>query len=193
MRQKFDIVVIDPPWPKRKGNIRKVRPNQTRNLDYKTLSEPEIFTLLDIDIFLNVAENNTVFLWTVDEFLQVAEKAMTERGYRQHARIIWDKMNGPAPAFTIRYTHEYLLWFYFGKFQTVAKDARGIFRTVLHEKPRQHSRKPDIAYRMIETLYPDTQRIDVFSREARPGWAQYGDQTDMFNVTTSPPVTQCHT
>ena len=37
---------------------------------------------------------------------------MKELGYELHARIIWDKMNGIAPAFTVRFSCKYLLWFY---------------------------------------------------------------------------------
>ena len=52
--------------------------------------------------------------------------------------------------------------------------------TVFEEKSRQHSRKPDYAYNMIESLYPDMNKIDVFSREKRDGWDQYGNQIDYF-------------
>lgn len=63
---------------------------------------------------------------------------------------------------------------------TINADMRGKFMTVFEEKSRQHSRKPDYAYNMIESLYPDMNKIDVFSREKRDGWDQYGNQIDYF-------------
>lgn len=51
-------------------------------------------------------------MWTIDKYLIDTEKFMSELGFSVHARFIWDKGNGIAPAFTVRFSHEYLLWFY---------------------------------------------------------------------------------
>ena len=179
----IDVFMIDPPWPKLKGGLRVARPNQDKQLDYPTMSIGEIFKLLDEKIFL-LAEglSHTVFLWTTDEFLLSAESSMAMSNYRRHARLVWDKTNGVAPAFSVRYCHEYLLWYYKPKFTPVAKDARGIYSTVIRETSRQHSRKPDAAYDMVKALYPDATRLDVFSREYRDGWLCWGNEEGKFNV-----------
>lgn len=176
----FDVLMIDPPWPKKKGGLRNTRPNQGRSLDYPTLSVPAIFELLDNDIFSLAKPTHSVFLWTIDEFLHSGEQAMEARGYRRHARFIWDKTNGVAPAFSVRYSHEYLIWFYKPKFQSVADNMRGKVKTIFTESAREHSRKPDTAYRIIESFWPNAERLDVFSRQARPGWVQWGDQQTYF-------------
>lgn len=181
LSKKFDIFVIDPPWPKKKGGLRRVRPNQEKNLDYKTLSVNEIFDLLDKDIFPLANVNHSVFLWGIDEFLHIGELSMENRGYRRHARLIWDKCNGIAPSFSVRYSHEYLTWFYKPKFQPVDINARGKITTVFKEAARQHSRKPDIAYQNINFWYPNSIKLDVFSREKRDGWNQWGNQVDFFD------------
>lgn len=55
---KYEIIYADPPWQKKKGGIRKSRPNQTRNLDYNTLPVEEIK-----NIFSNIqVEKKTQFL-----------------------------------------------------------------------------------------------------------------------------------
>lgn len=181
--QAFNVFMIDPPWPKKKGGLRKVAPNQGRDLDYATLSVAEIFALLDREVFSQAQEQHTVFLWNVDEFLHAGEQEMERRGYRRHARFIWDKMNGVAPGFSIRYSHEYLTWFYKPKFVKVDEAAQGKFMTVFREKARQHSRKPEVAYFIIEQLYPQATRLDVFSRQQRDGWTAWGDQVDYFPIT----------
>jgi len=176
----IDVFVIDPPWPQKKGGLRRTRPNQGKKLDYATLDVDAIFSLLERDVLSKATRNHCVFLWAIDKFLAEAEAGMLKRGYRLHARLIWDKGNGVAPSFTVRYTHEYLLWFYKEKLLPVSIPQRGRFATVIRERSREHSRKPDAAYQMIESLYPGGRRLDVFSREHREGWEQYGDQKDFF-------------
>jgi N6-adenosine-specific RNA methylase IME4 len=178
----IDLFVIDPPWPKRKGGLRKVTPNQTRYLDYPTMSVPDIFALLDAEIFPQASPVHTVFMWTVDQFLFETESLMECHGYHRHARIIWDKGNGVAPCFTVRYTHEYLLWYYKPTLTKVAQDMRGKLGTVIRAGNREHSRKPDEAYQYVEALYPDATKLDVFSREPRAGWEQWGNQCDHFSL-----------
>lgn len=177
---KYQIFVIDPPWPKKKGGRRSVRPNQGRELDYDTMSVDDIFSLLDESIFPLADINHTVFLWTVEEFLIPSEQEMIDRGYKRHVRLIWDKTNGIAPAFSVRYSHEYLLWFYKPKFMTVDKQCRGKFTSVFREAAREHSRKPNAAYDMISEMFPAAIKIDVFSREKRHGWDQWGNQVSFF-------------
>lgn len=179
-----DFMMIDPPWPKKKGGLRKVRASQTRSLDYSIMSVPDIFSLLDKDIFPLAADRHTVWLWTVDQFLLDAETEMKSRGYHLHARMIWDKGNGVAPAFTIRYSHEYLLWYTKNGLMKVDHGQRGKYTTIIRERSREHSRKPDSAYLLAETLYPQASRMDVFARESRPGWTAWGNETSKFDNAT---------
>lgn len=176
----FDVFMIDPPWDKKKGGLRKARPNQNRDLDYDTMGTSEIFKLLDKNIFVAASERHTVFMWTIDQYLFECEEEMTKRGYRKHCRIIWDKTNGVAPAFTVRFAHEYLIWFYKPKFTAIAENARGKYTTVLRETAREHSRKPDIAYKMVSDFYPSKLKIDVFSREGRTDYVQWGREINKF-------------
>ena len=180
MPKPYDILCIDPPWPKKKGGKRTARPNQGRALDYSTMSISDIFYLLDKEIFTLAKDCHTVFLWNVEQFLIDGEREMTNRGYRLHARMIWDKENGIAPAFSLRYSHEYVSWFYKPKFTKVSTETRGKFCSVFREKPREHSRKPDIFYSIVDKWFPQMSKIDVFSREERTGWDQYGNQTNHF-------------
>lgn len=51
--------------------------------------------------------------------------------------------------------------------------------TVIHGERREHSRKPDEFYKLVETLCIG-RRLDYFSREKRPGWEQFGDEPEKF-------------
>ena len=183
----FDLFMIDPPWPQRKGGKRAVRPRQDRKLDYRVMSVDSIFSLLDAKVFSQANVPHAAFIWTIDKFLPECEAKMLSRDYRLHARIIWDKGNGVAPAFSVRYSHEYLLWYYKPKFMPVEPETRGRYMTVIRAPGREHSRKPDEAYKMVEALYPSASRLDVFSREARVGWNQFGDQLNWFHRPLTAP------
>ena len=182
MTNKHDIsvFVIDPPWPKKKGGIRNVRPKQNRQLDYDTMNTNDIFRLIADLVTFRAANPHTVFLWSVDEFLHEGEHFMEVFGYRRHARFIWDKMNGVAPAFSVRFSHEYVTWFYKPNFIPVAAEMRGKARTVFQSVAREHSRKPDCFYDMVSQFFPESVKMDVFSREKRTGWLQFGNETDKF-------------
>ena len=177
----YEILIIDPPWKKRKGGLRKARPNQGRKLDYETMETEAIFSLLDEEVFSLAKEKHVVFMWTIEKFLIDCDAEMLKRGYKRHVRMIWNKTNGVAPAFTIRYAHEYLIWYYKPKLLKIAVEQRGKYTSVITEKARQHSRKPDEAYNIINKLYPNSAKIDVFSREKRDGFSQWGNQVDFFN------------
>ena len=70
--------MIDPPWKKKKGGLRRVRPNQDRELDYPTMSTEEIFMLLDKKILGNTDNPHCVFMWTIEHYLLECEDYMGE-------------------------------------------------------------------------------------------------------------------
>lgn len=179
MSHQYGVIVADPPWPKRKGGLRAARPNQGRALDYPTLSLEQIFCLVDSATTMT-AEKHNVFIWVVDEFLHEAEQAMGERGYKLHARILWDKGNGVAPAFTVRFSHEYLLWFFKpGAMLLPAKEQRGKWTTVLREDAaRPHSTKPEAGFAMLQAMFPEAAKLEMFARRKREGWHVWGNEVE---------------
>ncbi len=58
-----------------------------------------------------------------------------------------------------------------------SKSHRNIFEGVT----REHSRKPDEAYRWAETYLPHARRADLFSRQQRRGWESWGHETNKFS------------
>jgi N6-adenosine-specific RNA methylase IME4 len=172
MMEAYDIVYADPPWRQTRGGKRKVRKNQGKDLDYQTLS------LQEIESIIGGFNGKTLFMWAIDKYLFEAHELSSRLGYKLHARIIWDKQNGVAPAFTVRYSHEYLLWFYKSPMPKISIEMRGKYTTVLREKSTKHSKKPESAYRMIENLYPASRKIELFARNLRDGWASWGNEIE---------------
>ena len=174
--KKYQIIYADPPWKQAKGGKKSVRPNSSgEELDYQTISLEEIKSILEKAQKLG-EENHNLFLWAIDKTLWDAEKMAKELGYRLHARIIWNKVTGIPAAFTIRFGHEYLLWFYQGKLLPVATEERGKIHSVFTEQVKKHSQKPEAAYQIIERLYPNTNKLELFARNKRTGWDSWGNE-----------------
>lgn len=173
MTAGYDLIYADPPWQQQKGGLRKARPNQDRVLDYPTASLAEIEA--HIKAFIS-GESQVLFLWTIDKFLFDAEALAQRMEFRLHARLVWNKLNGIAPAFTLRFGHEYLLWLWRGKFPAIAKEQRGKFLTVFEEPATKHSRKPTVAYSMLEALFPEARKVELYARSVRAGWDAWGNE-----------------
>lgn len=111
--EKYDILYTDPPWQQGRGGKKAARPNSTgTTVPYETMDVPGIMELHRYVTNELMNEKHNVFMWTIDKYLPQTEEIMSLLGYKLHARLIWDKGNGPAPAYTVRFAHEYLLWFY---------------------------------------------------------------------------------
>ena len=178
MTKKYSIICADPPWKQTKGGKKKVRKNSSGcKLDYKTISLEEIKKILQLATKLT-EENSILFLWTIDKYLFEAQHIAEDLGYKLHARMIWNKVTGIPAAFTVRYGHEYLLYMYKGKLIPVAKGARGKIHTVFTEQVKRHSQKPEISYRIIEFLYPELEKLEMFARKQRKGWDVFGDEVE---------------
>lgn len=177
--KKYGIIYTDPPWNQGRGNKKKCRPNSSGiELPYRTMSLMEI-EILHYQVTSNLAEeNHNVFMWTIEKYLRDAEECMERLGYRLHARIVWDKGNGPAPAYTLRFSHEYLLWFFKpGHILMPDKEKRGAYSPVIREHiHKQHSKKPEAAYELIESMFPGAEKLELFARQIRPGWDAWGDE-----------------
>ena len=173
---KYGIIYTDPPWQQTKGNKRKCRPNQGKELDYQTCTLDEIREIHEKASLL-CDEKHNIFMWTIDKYLHETECMMKVLGYVLHARLIWDKENGVAPAFTVRFSHEYLLWFYKkGHMLMPCEEIRGKYTTILREPSTKHSKKPKCVYEMIEKMFPNTQKLEMFARNEREDWDCWGDE-----------------
>lgn len=176
LNKLYDIIYTDPPWQQTKGGKRNVRPNQGQRLDYPTLSMDNIKANQSL-VTKHCAEKHNVFMWSIDKYLHNTEQMMNELGYLLHARFIWDKENGIAPAFTVRFSHEYLLWFYKkGNILMPSGKTRGKYTTVLREPSTKHSKKPECAYKMIEDMFPNSTKLEMYARNYRDGWDSWGNE-----------------
>ena len=174
--ETYTLIYADPPWKQSRGGRKSVRPNSSgKELEYPTCSLEEIKEHLQQATSLT-SDNSILFLWTIDKYLFEAEQIAKDLGYKLHARMIWNKVTGIPAAFTVRYAHEYLLYMYKGKLTPVAKEERGKISTVFTEQVTRHSKKPQIAYEIIERLYPEAKKLEMYARNTRSGWDCWGNE-----------------
>ncbi len=173
---KYQLIVADPPWKQSKGGKKAVRENTSGvPLDYPVCTLDEIKEHLTIADKLT-SENAILFLWTIDKYLFEADQIAKELGYKLHARMIWNKVTGIPAAFTVRYGHEYLLYMYKGKLIPVATQERGKIHTVFTEKVVRHSQKPEVSFDIINRLYPNLTKIELYARKEREGFDCWGNE-----------------
>ena len=78
----------------------------------------------------------------------------------------------------------YLLYFYRGKFIKAAKEASGKYSSVFHDNDthkRKHSSKPEISFKIIESLYPEQKKMEAYARTIRIGWDSFGNELSNIN------------
>lgn len=182
-QKRYGLIYTDPPWEQVKGGRKKVRPNSSgTGLDYPVMPLEEIAQFHKEVLPLLAQEKHNVFMWTIDKYLIAAEEFMQEIGYVRHARIIWNKLAGMAPAYTVRFTCEYLLWFYpKGRILLPDQETRGKYPTFIQEGVKRHSQKPEFAYKMLEDMFRESEKIELFARKARSQWDCWGNEVCALN------------
>ncbi|GFZ99644.1 DNA methyltransferase [Elstera cyanobacteriorum] len=176
--RKFATVLADPPWQftNRTG---KMAPEHRRLNRYGTLSLPEIMALPVAEVLQPTAH---LYLWVPNALLPEGLAVMQAWGFQYKTNIIWHKIrkdggsDGRGVGFYFRNVTEILL------FGVRGKNARTLHagRTqvnYLGTRKREHSRKPDEQYPLIEACSPGP-FLELFSRGVRPGWTVWGNQAD---------------
>ena len=167
----FDVIVIDPPWQMEKIE-RDVRPNQVA-FDYPTMTEEE---LAAFDVESLAAENCHLFCWATNKHLPTAFRLAEAWGFRSCLTMVWFKAGGFQPVGLPQFNCEFVIYARRGapRFEDTKQ-----FPVCFQGHRREHSRKPDEFYDMIRRVTGGT-RIDMFSREKRDGFEQFGNEVSKF-------------
>jgi len=166
----FNVVYADPPWQYNDKQDTKKLGGAVKH--YRTLSIEE---LCDLEVKESFHDNTVLFLWTTSPLLEDSFKVISAWGFEYKTSFVWDKVDHNMGHYnSVR--HEFLLVCTKGSF---TPEVKKLFDSVVSvEKNKIHSKKPDIFYEIIETLYPSGNKIELFAREKRAGWASWGDEID---------------
>lgn len=170
---KYRCIVIDPPWEMEKI-VRDNRPNAVNfGFEYPTMTEAE---LAAFDVAGMADDDCHLFCWTTQKHLPSALSLVETWGFRYVLCMVWHKPGGFQPYNLPQFNCEFAIYARRGSPEFVDTKA---FSTCFQAPRREHSRKPDEFYALIERVTAGP-RIDVFSREPRPGFDQFGNETGKF-------------
>jgi N6-adenosine-specific RNA methylase IME4 len=168
--RRYPVIYADPPWA---FDVYDAESGLDRcaAAHYPTLELEEICALPVADL---ATPDAVLFLWSTCPHLKKALQVLDAWGFEYRTNIVWVK-NQPGLGYWVRNQHELLLIGARGDMRSPAEDARP--PSVITAPKREHSHKPDEAYALIERMYPDLPRIELFARgEARPGWVVWGNE-----------------
>jgi N6-adenosine-specific RNA methylase IME4/predicted DNA-binding protein (UPF0251 family) len=161
---RYRVIYADPPWSY--GN--RMPPGTTEPRDHYPTMEVDEICALPIK---NLAQDNAVlFLWATSPMVPESLQVIQAWGFKYKASFVWDKVKHNMGHYnSVR--HEFLWICTRGSCQP---DVRKLFDSVITEERREHSKKPEVFYEIIETIYPKGKRVELFAREARDGWDRWG-------------------
>ncbi len=171
----FQTVLADPPW-RFANRTGKVAPEHRRLDRYDTM---ELDAIKQLPVGSHAAENSHLYLWVPNALLPEGLAVMEAWGYRYVSNIVWAKRradggpDGRGVGFYFRNVTELILFGVKGRMRTLAPGRSQV--NMLETRKREHSRKPDEQYDLIESCSPGPY-LELFARHARPGWHVWGDE-----------------
>ena len=161
---KYRVIYADPPWGY-KNTQPDYHTEQRDHYPVKTVEEVREMPVSEL-----LTDDAVLFLWVTSPILEESFEVVNSWGFEYKASFVWDKVKHNMGHYnSVR--HEILLVCVKGSCQP---DVRKLYDSVVTEERTEHSKKPEIFYEIIETLYPYGKRLELFSRNARDGWDRYG-------------------
>lgn len=168
----FDVISVDPPWPY-EGESKNI--TSFDSVGRRVANPYPEMSILDIKkIEMPLMDNAVVLLWTTHRFLPDAFDILKEWGMDYKATLVWNKEKIGMGAW-FRMQCEFCIVGIKGK----PYWENTTFRDILNEPRREHSRKPDSFFEMIEKITMG-RRLEYFSREKRNGWEVFGNDINKF-------------
>jgi N6-adenosine-specific RNA methylase IME4 len=159
----FRVIVADPPWATR---VRGDDPSQRRSPPYPTMT-------VDAICALGVGEiahaDSMLWLWSTNVDLPAAFRVVEAWGFSYRTMLTWAKPHIGVGDYLRGQTEQCLLATRGRPTLTLTNQS-----TLLMAPVREHSRKPDEFYELVEALCPGS-KVELFCRYPRPGWAAHGD------------------
>jgi N6-adenosine-specific RNA methylase IME4 len=178
----FAVILADPPW-RFQNRSGKIAPEHQRLSRYDTMSLDEI---CDLPVANVAADPAHLYLWVPNALLPEGLKVMAAWGFHYKSNIVWHKVrkdggsDGRGVGFYFRNVTELLLFGVRGKNARTGPAGRRQVN-LLGTRKREHSRKPDEIYDLIEACSSGP-RLELFARGRRHGWSCWGNQAAAYEI-----------
>ncbi len=181
-KRKFSTVLADPPW-QFQNRTGKMAPEHKRLSRYPTMTLQEI---KDLPVEAIVNDTAHLYLWVPNALLADGLQVMEHWGFTYKTNLIWYKIRkdgGPdrrGVGFYFRNVTEMILFGVRGKSARTLQPGRSQ-ENIISSQKREHSRKPDEQYQIIESCSPGPY-IELFSRGSRKSWFVWGNQSREYTL-----------
>jgi N6-adenosine-specific RNA methylase IME4 len=180
---KFGAILADPPW-EFKNKTGKIAPQHKKTSRYKTLSLEDIKSL---PVERVSSKRSHLYLWVPNALIKEGLEVMDAWGFKYKTNLIWRKIrkdggsDGRGVGFYFRNTTEIILFGVKGKNVRTRKLGRTQVN-VIETRKREHSRKPDELYKIIENCSWGP-FLELFARGKRKGWTNWGDESKKYKIS----------
>jgi N6-adenosine-specific RNA methylase IME4 len=174
--ERFGAVLADPPW-RFTNRTGKMAPEHRRLSRYGTMDLEEI---MGLPVAQYVLPRSHLYLWVPNALILEGLEVMRRWGFTYKTNLVWYKVrkdggpDGRGVGFYFRNVTELVLFGVRGNLRTC--DAGRRQTNIIVSRKREHSRKPDELYPIVEACSPGPY-LELFARTHRPGWSQWGDET----------------
>lgn len=171
----FSTIYADPPW-QFQNRTGKMAPEHQRLLRYPTMTLEEIIELPVRNLTTPQAH---LYLWVPNALLAEGLEVMKQWGFCYKTNLVWYKIrkdggpDGRGVGFYFRNVTELILFGVRGSMRTLDRGRTQV--NLISKHKREHSRKPEEMYKLIEECSPGPY-LELFARHPRPGWKQWGNE-----------------
>lgn len=172
---QYSTILADPPW-QFQNRTGKVAPEHRRLLRYPTM---ELREIVELPVAKLAAAQSHLYLWVPNALLKEGLCVMEAWGFTYKSNLVWYKIrkdggpDGRGVGFYFRNVTELILFGVRGSMRTLPAGRRQV--NLLATRKREHSRKPDEIYDIIEACSPGPY-LELFARFRRAGWTQWGNE-----------------
>lgn len=181
-KKKFSTILADPPW-RFQNRTGKMAPEHRRLNRYGTMELEEIMAL---PVNQYTKDTAHLYLWVPNALLPEGLKVMQAWGFNYKSNIVWHKLrkdggsDGRGVGFYFRNVTELVLFGVKGKNARTLQPGRTQVNYLGTQK-REHSRKPDEFYDIIESCSPGPY-LELFARGTRKNWTAWGNQAEEYDI-----------
>lgn len=175
----FSTILVDPPW-RFANRTGKMAPEHRRLHRYRTMSVAEMAAL---PVAAHARRPSHLYLWVPNALLGEGLELLDAWGFTYKTNLVWYKVradggpDGRGVGFYFRNVTELLLFGVKGSLRTARPGRTQV--NLLATRKREHSRKPEEIYSLIEACSPGPY-LELFARQRRAGWSSWGDQVDSY-------------
>jgi N6-adenosine-specific RNA methylase IME4 len=174
-RGHFGTILADPPW-RFQNRTGKMAPEHRRLSRYETMTMDDIY---ELPVAQLASPKSHLYLWVPNALILEGLETMKRWGFTYKTQLIWYKVrkdggpDGRGVGFYFRNVTEVILFGVRGNLRTSAPGRRQV--NIITTRKREHSRKPDELYDIIEQCSPGPY-LELFARHPQPNWSQWGDE-----------------